>query len=126
MKDMPIIGRITLFIMISLVAAHLVLRTQVSCRSLGLAPATTQLATPQERLKAAQQDLDDGLRIVNDVRDITGTKQLKFVDTAYPLAQDAINLAGVAIDTKQPNALDLLDKAAQAARDYRKLASKKP
>lgn len=109
-----------------------ILATQLfGCRSLGLTPAatqpTTQPATPAARLKAIQQDLDDAWRIASDIHDITGAgdKQFKVIATAYPLAQDAINLASVAIDTGQPDALDLLDKAAKAARDFRARVPKK-
>lgn len=98
------------------------------CASLGLAPPTTQPATPQERLAAAQKDLTDGLRIATAIHlatpEILSDKQFKFIETQYPLAQDAINLADVALADKQPDALALLENAAQAVHDFRARAKK--
>lgn len=79
-------------------------------------PASTQPITLQARIDQAQRDLDTAWRLANDAHlvGLLSDQQFKFVSTAYPLAQDAINLAGSAVNGKQPDALDLIDAAAKA------------
>ncbi len=106
--------------LVFVVALHL------GCASLGLTPPTIAPATVQDRVAKAQQDLNDAYRIANDahILGLLSPKQWKLIQDAYPVAQSTLNLAESAVADQQPDALTLLDKAAQAVADYRKLAGK--
>ncbi len=103
-----------------------ILLSLAGCASLGLKPVTIAPATAQDRIAKAQQDLNDTYRIANDahILGLLSPKQWKLIQDAYPVAQSTLNLAQSAVSDAQPNALDLLDKAAAAVADYRKLTQK--
>jgi hypothetical protein len=112
---------------LTLAICGIVVTCNTGCETLqSVLTPTTQPMTPADRLAAAQRDLTDTYRIAQDayLLGILSEQQWKLLQGAYPVAQDAINLAGVALADGEPTALDLLDKAAQAVADYRKIAPK--